>query len=122
MGREGGGGTNVSQRLEEEMESTPSMNVLQCASATCFCHRFALLSCFNLIGWAGWKLVEPGVGHAGRIVVTLHLHHMDRKRFTSRASSNTISILTFIKWFTADRNDHVMQMQQKASLLSNNQP
>lgn len=30
------------------------MNVLQCASATCFCHRFAMLSCLNLIGWRAW--------------------------------------------------------------------
>lgn len=29
------------------------MNVLQCASATYFCHRFAMLSCLNLIGCKG---------------------------------------------------------------------
>lgn len=48
--------------LEEESGflcgSAPTMNVPQCASATCFCHRFALLSCLNLIGWRngceGW--------------------------------------------------------------------
>lgn len=35
--------------------SAPTMNVLQCASATCFCHRFAMLSCLNLIGWRGGR-------------------------------------------------------------------
>lgn len=55
--------------------SAPTMNVLQCASATCFCHRFAMLSCLNLIGWrGGWV----GFG-AEQVTMLLMLrsHRMD---------------------------------------------
>lgn len=47
---------------DSSVAALPSMNVLQCASATCFCHRFAMLSCLNLIGWDGWT---GGLGQAG---------------------------------------------------------
>lgn len=36
-----------------ECGAAPTLNVLQCASATCFCHRFAMLSCWKPIGRAG---------------------------------------------------------------------
>lgn len=42
-----------SEMLKENCGSVPTPNALQCASATCFCHRFAMLSCLNLIGWRG---------------------------------------------------------------------
>lgn len=46
-----GGQLNWLQMPEAESGNAPTLNVLQCASATCFCHRFAMLSCLNLTGW-----------------------------------------------------------------------
>lgn len=54
IGLMGGENRTAFQMLEGKM--APTMNVLQCASATCFYHRFAMLSCLNLIGWrGGWE-------------------------------------------------------------------
>lgn len=64
-----GGGKTCSFMLKGECGSAPTLNVLQCASATCFCHRFAMLSCLNLIGWRdGWE----GFGQLDRMLSPLH--------------------------------------------------
>lgn len=77
---DGGGGqqnrlSNARRGNEFLCGSAPTMNVLQCASATCFCHRFAMLSCLNLIGWRGGR---EGFGQAGEVMLLrLHSHHTD---------------------------------------------
>lgn len=48
-----------------ECGGAPTLNVLQCASATCFCHRFAMLSCLKPIG-RGRAAEWVGSGQPGR--------------------------------------------------------
>lgn len=63
------------------------MNVLQCASATCFCHRFAMLSCLNLIGWRGGR---EGSGQAGQdVVFAAFTYNCVTSRTTGKVCLNT---------------------------------
>lgn len=75
------------------------MNVLQCASATCFCHRFAMLSCLNLIGWRGGR---GGTGRQVRAMLMLHSHHVDITvtfRMTGRVFEHVVIYVSCRFWF-----------------------
>lgn len=55
----------LSNATRGECGAAPTLNVLQCASATCFCHRFAMLSCCKPIGRDGMD-GRVGFGQPGR--------------------------------------------------------